>query len=471
MKTFLVVKVLDVNYNPHDAKNASVLFSNDTAGPRDMTRTGATGVFEIEVPPQFDELRVAVDDPGFVPVGQDLRIKRGPSTPALSFAGGGQEINVRNLDGHTRGADFSLEVFIVLGQLEDTRDLVEAVKIRNAGTATKYGIYELDPLPAPVLDFTGLTVLDSGPTGWHQFIHNPVGPVTPRGRMIYAKRTTTPKLIGIWVPQGSLVTRERNKVNPADSPLNFHVFYHPSPGVLSGSYPFSFAFVDLILRYMMYWPALHKSLIQQQHAARSKPPILVFPVGEPAQWNGTLGNQSSVLRLLQEIGYFVQRMDKIPFPLQTVGKCAISGFSAGGGYVARALGGDNAEFHNKVLSEIYAFDIRTPSSNFAAALKAWWRGGAEERRFRLYTTDGGFFSATEGIDPGAILKTGVGGAREKAGPKSTVVFTPISPFWNTLNPQNPPDPDKYQKFQPNFTEVHQIFPAIFLQHAMKNSNF
>ena len=175
--------------------------------------------------------------------------------------------------------------------------------------------------------------------------------------MFYAKRVDTPQLLGIWVPQGVTVSRQRNNVDPATKPLNFHVFYHPSPGKLKGFYPFSFDYVDLICRYLFYFPFLHKEMVNL-HQAAAVNTIFVFPVGSARNWNGGLSGQSSVLRLLQEVAFFVQRMDRIPIPLQQVGKCAVSGFSAAGTFVNQAMTPENPHFDEHVLREIYGFDLR-----------------------------------------------------------------------------------------------------------------
>ena len=268
-----------------------------------------------------------------------------------------------------------------------------------------------DPVALPVIDFTGLTVINAGGgTGWAQLNHSPLPSVKPVGRLLFAERSTLPRLLAIWVPDGVIVSPDKDKTDPATKPLNFHLFYHPSPGVLSGSYPFDFAFMDLIFRYLLYWKVLHKQMTNQHQASGSKA-ILVFPVGNPSGWNGSLGDQTSVLRLLQEVAFFVQRKHRVPFPLQPVGRCAVSGFSAGGQYVAKALAGDNTFFHDTVLAEIYGFDIRTDMGNFAARLKAWWRGGANRRAYRIYTTVPGHFAALEGIDPGRRSFRGPAGRR------------------------------------------------------------
>ena len=53
---------------------------------------------------------------------------------------------------------------------------------------------------------------------------------------------------------------------------------------------------------------------------------------------------------------------------------------------------------------------------------------------------------------------------------------PVAPFWTSLKPTVTGDglPDgssSYQIFNPVFDDVHQIIPALFMEHALKNSQF
>lgn len=479
MKIFLVVKVTDVNNVPQKGCNVIAQFGGLGPGMGNQTAPPAApdGAFEVPIPDAADVFTVSVDKAGFFGATQTVKIVRG-GTPSLIFTGAGQfqELNTLRVGGHSRdGGDFSLEIFFTLGQLRNARSAVEAVKNFPKNPRP---IVAIDPGPHPVLDFIGPSVLDPAGKGWFQLRHAPKTGVTPVGKMLYAERVETPKLIGIWVPDGVAVTRQRNNVDPSKSPINFHVFYHPSPGVLSGSYPFSFAFVDLISRYLFYFPRKHKMMVNQQAAAGAKT-VMVFPVGSPSGWYDKYGGQSSVLRLLQEVAFFLQRMHGIPIPLQPVGKCAVSGFSAGGSFVHQAITLENAFFDKNVLREVYAFDIRGPTpSTFAQTLGAWLRRnpGGDPRKFRLYTTVDSWFSAHEGIDRTLTTVQGPAGARERTGPNFTAVFTPESTFWNALNPAVPADgkpelQSSYQIFKPVFDDVHQLIPAIFLEHALRNSQF
>lgn len=475
MAIFLVVKVTDVNNNPLKGCTVTVQFGgpNQTAPP-----AGPDGVFEIPIPDSADVFTVVVENsPQFFNATQTLKIVRGQGAqnPSLIFTSNFQELNTLRVGGHSRdGGGFTLEVYFALGQLRNARFDVEAVKDGPKKIST------IDAVSMPVLDFTGLTVLDVGGKGWKQFIHAPIPSVVPSGRMLYAARVDTPKLIGIWVPSGTTVTRQRDNTDPSKKPIDFHVFYHPSPGVLSGRYPFSFAFVDLIVRYLLLFRVKHKGLVAQQTAAKAKT-VLVFPVGDPAGWYGNYGGQASVLRLLQEVAFFAQRLHGIPIPLQPVGKCAVSGFSAGGQFVHQALIPQSDFFDKKVLREVYGFDIRGVSpATFAQSLKAWRDRSvgldSDPRKFRLYTTDGSWFEANQDIDPGTTSVNGPAGGRERAGANTTIVHVPEFSFWPALDPSKTGDglagpPSSYQIFRPVFDDVHQMMPALFAEHALKNSQF
>jgi hypothetical protein len=480
VKIFLVVKVTDVNYNPLNGCSVDVDFGSG-GGLQTAKPAGPDGTFEVLTPNQADVISVTVKKPpSFFDANQHVKIVRGTGSqnPSLIFDPNGfQDINTVKLGGNSRATgDFNLEIYFALGQLTDARAAVQSVK-NGAGNR----IQTLDPFTQPVIDFKGPSVVNpAASAGWNLLRQAAKLGVAPKGKMFYARRIEIPTLIAIWVPEGVLVSRQRNNVDPATKPLNFHIFYHPSPGKLKGSYPFSFDFIDLICRYLFYYKNLHKEMVNL-HSAAGVNNIFVFPVGDPKKWNGGLGGQNSLLRLLQEVAFFVQRMDRIPIPLQKVGKCAISGFSASGPLVNQAMTLQNAFFDQNVLREIYAFDLRQLGPQaFANSLTAWRdrnaKKDADPRKFRVYTTDDSWFSANAHVDRTASSIPGPAGSRERSGPNSSVVFLPVTPFWTSLNPTvtgdgQPAATSAYTFFRPVFDDVHQMMPVLFMEHALKNSQF
>lgn len=481
MNIFLVVKVTDVNNNSLSGCTINVDFGSGGPGMGNQVAqpAGPDGTYEVQIPNEADIIIVTVEKPpSFFPANQHLKIVRGTGsqTPTLIFTGNGfQELNTLRVGGNSRaGVDFNLEIYFALGQLVNARAEVEAVQ-RSAPDRIA-----IDPFRNPVIDFTGLTVANqSASAGWNQLVQAAIPGNDPGGKMFYARRVEIPTLIGIWVPAGVLVSRQRNNVDPATKPLNFHIFYHPSPGVLSGSYPFSFAFVDLICRYLFFYRFQHKAMVNQ-HSAAGVNNIFVFPVGHPSKWNGGLGGQNSLLRLLQEVAFFVQRMDRIPIPLQKVGKCAVSGFSAAGPLVNSAMTLQNPHFDQNVLREIYGFDLRQVDPQiFANSLTAWRGRNAtkdkDPRKFRIYTTDDSWFGPNAQVERTAATFAGLAGSRESAGVNSSVVLLPLQ-FWASLNPTvtgdgQPEASSAYQVFTPDFGPVHQMIPALFMEHALRNSQF
>jgi hypothetical protein len=84
------------------------------------------------------------------------------------------------------------------------------------------------------------------------------------------------------------------------------------------------------------------------------------------------------------------------------------------------------------------------------------------------------------VDRTATSIAGPAGSLERSGPNSSVVYLPISPFWTSLNPTvtgdgKPADKSAYTVFKPVFThkqdDVHQMMPVLFMEHALKNSQF
>jgi len=236
MNIFLVVKVTDVNYNPLNGCNVTVGFGSGGPGMGNQTAktAGPDGTFEVPIPDEADVFSVLVEKPpGFLFAKQNVKIVRsaGSQNPSLIFTGNGfQELNTIKVGGNSRaGGDFNLEIYFALGQLVNARFDVEAVKTITNNTPKK--ILTLDPFNEPVIDFVGLTVLNpGGGAGWNQLLQTAIPVVVPKGKMFYARRVDTPQLIAIWVPAGVTVSRQRNNVDPATKPLNFHIFLSPESG-------------------------------------------------------------------------------------------------------------------------------------------------------------------------------------------------------------------------------------------------
>lgn len=479
MAATLLVRVLDVFGSAVDAQRVSAVFGG--ALGQQLRRTSAKGAFEIEVPPTVTRVAIVVEHPGFFDAVQNMTLTQ-TGTPTLAFDGA-QALNVRNLHNHSRdGGGFNVEVFVVLGQLRDASGIVDGVKA-NPGPGRRALIVQ--PAPRDVVDFDGpiLTPVDNpagAPPAKSQLLT-----ASPRGKLFFAERTTPPRLIAIYDPVKKFpFVDNKNEGSPQAVPINYHLFFHPNiPATFTDPYPNSFSYIDLLDRYMLQphkWD-IGKAMVPQ-HTAAGEKCVFIFPVGGKTESFGNLNSQASVLRLLAEVNYFIQRMDGVPFPLQPVGDLALSGFSAGIRLVSSVLTQGRVErFNNRILRDVYCFDgvfatrdksgkeiVDTPSTlAFCAALRGWFRGGDQGRSLRVYSQSSIWLDQLKDAAPGTTIRNGRDGAREADSARSTILFTP-SAFWDKA-----PAVIRDIAVSPNPTElfksVHQFIPAFFMEHALKRS--
>jgi len=300
------------------------------------------------------------------------------------------------------------------------------------------------------------------------------------------ERPTAPKLIAIYRP---LRFGTHPAVDPHNSPLDYHLFFHPFiPGTFSPTYPFDVDYVDLIFRYLLAplsTPAgLNPSGKQMvhQHEAVGQKAIFLFPVGSPKKQMGTLNTQANTLRLLQEVNYWIQRMDGVPFPLQPVGKFAMSCFSAGVRFLNAVLNGKRLpHFYDQILKEVYLFDpvfapdirqsmttaeiaaakrvARRETAAFNRGLLRWWRTGQDNRSFRIYTQSSSYWDDLNGSTISPTLTIGPSNAKESEAARTTILFAPADNFWKSIDPAL------------DYGFVHQLIPALFMEHAMSLNVF
>ena len=413
MATFLVIKTLDVNYAPLAGAKARPRRQHARRGPHgdeDSRRARGAG-------PRQRERRRGLRRPGrFFDLRQKLKLDLSISPPTASFDTR-QEINSRNIDVHTRGSDFSVVLFVVLGQLRDAADrVVDVAEQKNISFA----------LPKRTIQRFATPMLNTSGTGIAQFNISEKD-ITPAGNIFVAERLTTPKLISVYHPGFNNPKKGQEKV-----PLNYHLFYHP-PAPVDDPYPFGEGYIRIIAKYMVHdmmtEPLGFGKRLLYQNIADIPKNLLVFPSGSKKEGFGDLTSQSSVLRLLQEANYWIQRMRGISFPLAPVGRSALSAFSAGAGEVFSVLGGKkNASFFDNLLRHVYLFDPVMDAEAMKGVLSPWFRKGGAGRGFRLYTRDTKWFNAFSGQVPGGKTTDGNHGAKETQGATATVLLVP-TPFW------------------------------------------
>jgi len=455
MSVFLVIRTLDVDYRAQAATTVRVGFDAPATIP--VSATAIPGTNEIEITPaSISRISLQVKQQGFFDIDQGLILNVGPP-PTLSFDGV-QAINVRNLDAHTRGSDFNVEVFVVLGQLRDALANVNTIA-SSAGINLGLVANDVPHFATPILNSAGI--------GFSR-LNQTISAVTPVGSLFFAERITAPKLIAIYRP-ARFATHP--VIDPQNHPINYHLFFHPFiPPSFSRNYPFHPHYVDLIARYLLN-PLLNLGIIDpgnkqmvHQHERVGEKAIFIFPVGSPTEQMGTLSTQSAAHHLLQEVGFWVQRMDGVPFPLQPTGQLAMSCFSAGVRFLAAILmGARKPIFHDQVLREVYAFDpvfdgSREETFRFNRAVLAWWRRGVLTRSFRVYAQNRSYMDDLGGSVSGAVITRGPAGSVESEGARSTILLVPTS-FWRSID----------SRF--NFGFVHQLIPALFMEHAMALNAF
>ncbi|CAN5179194.1 hypothetical protein BH09PSE6_BH09PSE6_13280 [soil metagenome] len=474
MAVILVVRTLDVNYATVDGAAATASFDGGAATA--MTRVDA-GALELAVDEGVKKIAVSVTLDGFFPVEQKLDLDADPGgTPTLALDGR-QVLGVRNLDNHSRdGGDHSVEVVVVLGQLRNGS--TRAQEVAEAEVAKKNNVF-LSVRQLQIIDLEEQVLEAAGATG--TFKHGVVD-VTPTGGVLLIERIKPPKMILVYVPEVMQSKLSQGNQDLQKVPIAYHVFFHPSTGHFAPkNYPFSFDYLDLIARYAFYEQRFNagKAMVNQ-HDLAGKQVVFVFPIGGRVDSFGDAGSQAGLLRLLQEINYVVQRAMLVPFPLQPVGKVAISGFSAGIETVAKILASPRIDlFHDELLSEVYSFDgmfmrlnadkkffMDVEATNrFINHVKSWLRNGEDDRIIRIYTQAQIFLNGLQGSIVNPTVVKGKRGATEVVGDNGTVLHTPPG-TWLGMDADLA---DRCRSPGDLSRTVHQMIPAMFMQHAIKFS--
>ena len=464
MDTFLVVRVLDVNYAPQRAK--TVVASFDGGAKRPLVATPQVGVMELQVPPGTSGIEITVTQKGFWPATQKLKFNAG-KLPTLAFDGP-QAINVRELEAHTRGKDSNVVVNVVLGQLRDARAKVEAV-------FGKGRITTITPSAQLIRDIDATMLAPAG-KGWDRFKHVVSQGVVPDGKMFFLERPTVPKLVAVYLPANRFKMFQRDGTSPVSVPIPYHVFFHPSTRSFAGVYPFARDYIDLISRYMLRDQGFvgNKAMVNQ-HVVAGKRPVFVFPVGSPTLGFGSIPQQAPLLRLLQEVNYILQRMDGIAYPIHPVGFCAASAFSQGCDALKTMLDTPFPEFDTDHLREIYGLDLyrQDDVAVVCKSLGAWFRRGADKRKLRIYTQDLRWRTGIRANIPGGTVTTGPSNATEDEAASSTLLFDPLGTFWTAMAPEvTKPHPfGQFDDVPGAYFDVHAMHSALFMTHALKLSSF
>jgi hypothetical protein len=370
---------------------------------------------------------------------------------------------VRSIAMHIRGFDHNAEVNVVLGQLRDASDSISRSENQDRLVLASFAI---SAYQTPILNPAGVagTLLNRGPVTVQQ-----------NGRVLFAERTTVPKLLAI-VHRGFPVPAPDAQEN---TPLPYHVFLPPTVFWKDAEYPFGFDDTDFIARYVFEQRELdadtQPKAIANQCAVSGPKVISIFPVGNKDQQMGTLNSEDGLLRLLKEVNYFVQRMLGQPFPRQPVGPTALSCFSSGVRFLAKILQGARVpELHDSILRHIYLLDAafalkaggedQASTDRFCNAVASWYRQGAGRRTIRSYTQSALYLQLGQQLPAASFTRAQ--GATELESSAGTVLHVPTG-FWRGVFPVELQNASPMQVYN----AVHQFISSTFLEHAVGQSDF
>ncbi len=475
MATILVVRTIDVNYATLDGAAVTATLAEGSAQPMTQVETGA---FELPLDDGVQKITVNVTHKELFPIEQKLLLDAPEGgTPTLKFDGD-QKSRVRNVDNHSRdGGDHSVEVIVVPGILRNANP--RATEVAAAETKKHRNVF-LTPRTLDILRFNDqlLSPQGSGSTFEHE-----TKSIEPKGQFILLECIRPPKLVCIHVPQSMFdIYKRRGNNDMRKVSIPYHVFFHPNTAHFEPkNYPFSHDYLDLVARYCTYAQVFNagKAMINQHEIAEQEV-VFVFPVGGRIDSFGDAQTQAGLLRLLQEVNYQLQRWLEVPYPLQDVGKVAISGFSAGITAVANVLGGKRVGlFHDELLREVYSFDGIFMTKNadgafvqdvgatqsFINNVKSWLRNGEDDRAIRFYTQNRIFLDGLKDAIVNPTTTKGPKGSTEVFGDNGTLLHAPPG-MWLGVEKDirkaavNPGDLSR---------SVHQFIPAGFMSHAIQMS--
>ena len=219
--------------------------------------------------------------------------------------------------------------------------------------------------------------------------------------------------------------------------------------------------------------------------------MFVLPVAPKGDFFSAISSAGALRRYVVELVYWLRRhVGGLPFvfPKPVIGHAAISGFSAGGSAVAGIVQSASIGGFPE-LREVYCLDAfvgKTEESfrSLSSILSTWWEGDTVNRCVRMYTKYSVHQQAANRPSFARSTVQGSDGTIESSLRNATFAFTPLS-FWATVctehsasNPISeyfPVSEDKITKTQrerpPSADELHQMMPAVFLEHALRNSGF
>lgn len=428
-----------------------------------------------------------VSKPGLWPVVQPLIVRDGSSSlpandgspvPSLDFDGQ-KDYGAWSFFSHDNGPGSWMHVVHVALTL-----------FRNAAEdRVQHGLAPTLPdWRWSVLSFDGQRVLSGRGKGFERFaasLADDVPSWRPNGTVAFAKtpkgarwgKHRLPELVVIFTPTGLDLTK----------PLPIHTFFTPQTDKKRGDYPHSTSpdgFSAMVDNYLV---SPGKRLLNQ-HAASKKSCICAFPVAPPGDYFQAIQTGPELRRYLLEIAYWLRReRDPFEFANPGLGYCAVSGFSAAGGVLAALLPSCGAGAFDE-LREAYCLDAFPGDTEAAfralsSVISSWWSNGAKGRRVRMYSKYGFHREAANRPDFAKSGTVSADGTLEVTSPTATFAYTSLA-FWQRVQQENagstkaryfPTTKDEdtgVERERPlDYDDLHQLMPAVFLEHALRNSGF
>jgi hypothetical protein len=458
------VNVNDVSRRP--VANAQVHIGSTVLTTDDNGQTAAV--------PGSSAQTVSVEHPDFVSASSSVSVTPSGKGLKIQF----DPLQVVSTQWYPNGSDFTVQVWFILGQLDDVPGYVE-------------GDYAFIKEPWAIrTSQASNNVLGASTGGWERFLTNRVETnLRSQGRYFAAiwknkSGKFVPQLVSMWVPNActSMLTNGKQFGGPS-----YLLYFTPKiPDGVSDSYPSGEFYRKLGDRYLFS----SKMTAHHMHA-QGRAGIIVVPIGQRWQPFDPIGTRSGALRLLREVSHYVRRKAKAPIATQftqDVSAVALAGFS--GGTIPGGTGGggtaicdilttpgldvDAEYFYARALREIYHFDCDPDhTSTYVSAVLNWYAnpaGAKGMRNYRIYTakTWGEPLRSFHGTD------NAVGGASERHDGSRSYVFVGAGTIDPVLRAAwAHPDVEKSALpvvLRDGTPEAHQFFSYFFPGHAIGHSD-
>lgn len=334
--------------------------------------------------------------------------------------------------------------------------------------------------------------------GVQRLIYDLQIPVRPSGK-IYVfeyKTMAAPKLLFVWHP----VQMQFQGPKPAaGGPLtiSYHFYYHPTAHDLT-AYPYGKSrlgdqpHVGVGYRHLMFetWGSV-------QHYYAKRRLVYVVPVASKEAQFGEAGNSLGIWTLLCELNLALHQVNGASFgdyQAHSVGRVAVSGFSAGANLMIAALADRTSplgqSFVQDHLKELYCWDgaisgrgvANTVPQSFGTFAQKWW--SEPDQRIRVYTQNAAYDKALAFLGNYAQPDVaGATGAYMKAWAKdgkefATLVHLPNGFFRQSYAAHEDPvrvyqgkDVHPTDDGFPSYVDTHHWFFTTCMYHALTKSGF